>query len=69
MSADSVAICTPGRSDDEPEPYYSPEKSYFEEKCEENSAHIAILEREILELRRAIEARMKWRRRTLRVMR
>ncbi|EYC40144.1 hypothetical protein Y032_0627g816 [Ancylostoma ceylanicum] len=38
---------------------YSPKKTYFEEKCEENSARIAILEQEILELRRAIEAQMK----------
>ncbi|EYC24541.1 hypothetical protein Y032_0013g1958 [Ancylostoma ceylanicum] len=30
-----------------------------QEKCEENSARIAILEEEILDLRRAIEAQMK----------
>ncbi|RCN24111.1 hypothetical protein ANCCAN_30199 [Ancylostoma caninum] len=34
MSTENVVICTPGRSDDEPEPYYSPEKTMFEEMCE-----------------------------------
>ncbi|RCN24972.1 hypothetical protein ANCCAN_29319, partial [Ancylostoma caninum] len=59
MSTENVVIRTPGRSDDEPEPYYSPEKTMFEEMCEENSARIAILEEEIVELRRAVEAQKK----------
>ncbi|EYC27184.1 hypothetical protein Y032_0009g564 [Ancylostoma ceylanicum] len=59
MSSDNAVIRTPGRSDDKPEPYRSPDMSYFEEKCKENSSRIAILEEEILELRRAIEAQME----------
>ncbi|EYB98966.1 hypothetical protein Y032_0126g1326 [Ancylostoma ceylanicum] len=48
-----------GRSDGEPEPHSSPSIAYFEEKCKKNSARIAILEEEVLELRRAVEAQMK----------
>ncbi|RCN26027.1 hypothetical protein ANCCAN_28253 [Ancylostoma caninum] len=59
MSTENVVIRTPGRSDDEPEPYYSLEKTILEEMCEENSARIAILEEEIVELRRAVETQKK----------
>ncbi|EYC18940.1 hypothetical protein Y032_0026g1466 [Ancylostoma ceylanicum] len=68
MSADNVAIRTPGRSDDEPKPHYSPEKTYFEVRGELGSNRDPRGGNSRIGLSMP-KRRRKWRRRTLRVMR